>query len=188
MSEEGSRVHDALAEAAASEQKFLKQFFSVPTILARLHDKNAQRLRPGRPGQPCSINSLMRRWLAVRNAKSAAAKVADEVAPYFDVAKFGEHLPLLGSAALMQLARDPTNSMVRVSTESGGFLPLLIYVSANYIGRPRPSKRRDHRVLYMRLDVVAACDAFNAWLPARLPQPIGLRRFVQGALSGQGLP
>ena len=98
VSEEGSRGHDALADSATPEQIFLKQFFSIPSIQARLDEKNASRLRPGRPGQPQSISSLMRRWLAVRGAKEPAAKIADEVAPFFDFGAFGEHLPLLGSA------------------------------------------------------------------------------------------
>ena len=110
--EKGSRAHGAL-EAAASEQEFLKQFFSVPIIQARL-EENAAGRHPGRPGQPGSINSLLRRWLAVRGSKLAAVKAADEVAPYFDSANFRGHLPLLGSAALLQLAHDANNPLVSV--------------------------------------------------------------------------
>jgi hypothetical protein len=100
-------------EAAASEQEFLKQFFSVPIIQARL-EENAAGRHPGRPGQPGSINSLLRRWLAVRGSKLAAAKAADEAVPYFDSANFGGRLPLLGSAALLQLAHDAKNPLVSV--------------------------------------------------------------------------
>ena len=122
---------------------------------------------PG-PGQPGSINSLLRRWLAVRGSKLAAARVADRVAPYFDRGDFGEHLPLLGSAALLQLARDTAKPVVTFGSETGGFLLLLVHgVGSQHAGRPRVGAsqqraRRDACVLYMRRDVVAACDAFNA--------------------------
>jgi hypothetical protein len=111
--EKGSRAHGAQTEADASEQEFLKQFFSVPIIQARL-EENAAGRHPGRPGQPGSINSLLRRWLAVRGSKLAAAKAADEAAPYFSSANFGGRLPLLGSAALLQLAHDANNPLVSV--------------------------------------------------------------------------
>ena len=117
---------------------------------------------PG-PGKPNSIDSLLRRWLAVRGSKLAAARVADRVVPYFDRADFAEHLPLLGSAALLQLARDPATPVVTFESEAAGFLPLLVHVGSQHVGRPRVGRaRREACTLYMRRDVVAACDAFNA--------------------------
>ena len=121
---------------------------------------------PG-PGKPNSINSLLRRWLAVCGSKLAAARVADRVVPYLDRADFAEHLPLLGSAALLQLARDPATPVVTFGLEAAGFLPLLVHVGSQHVGRPRVGSsqqraRREACVLWMRRDVVAACDAFNA--------------------------
>ena len=116
----------------------------------------------------------------MRGSKLAAARVADRVVPYLDRADFAEHLPLLGSAALMQLARDPATPVVTFGLETqaaglpglqgcqaAGFLPLLIHVGSQHVGRPRVGSsqqraRRTARVLYMRRDIVAACDAFNA--------------------------
>ena len=115
------------------------------------------------PGRPNSIDSLLRRWLAVRGSKLAAARVADRVVPYFDRADFAEHLPLLGSAALLQLARDPATPVVTFESEAAGFLPMLVHVGGQHVGRPRVGRaRREACTLYMRRDVVAACDAFNA--------------------------
>ena len=119
---------------------------------------------PG-PGQPNSINSLLRRWLAVRSSKLAAARAADQVAPHFDREDFAEHLPLLGSAALLQLARDSTKPVVSFGSYAAGFLPIIIHVGKNSRG-----SRRKHCVLYMRRDVMAACDAFNARVQAPLIQ------------------
>ena len=121
---------------------------------------------PG-PGKPNSINSLLRRWLAVRGSKLAAARVADREVPYLDREDFAEHLPLLGSAALLQLARDPATPVVTFESEAAGFLPLLVHVGSQHVGRPRVGSsqqraRREACVLYMRRDVVAACDTFNA--------------------------
>ena len=36
-----------------------------------------------------------------------------------------------------------------------------MHIGAQPVGRPRPSKKRKARVLYMRLDVASACNAFN---------------------------
>jgi hypothetical protein len=111
--ETGSCAHGALVEPAASEKEFLNQFFSVPIIQARL-DRNTTGRRAGRAGKPSSVDSLVRRWLAARGSKSAAAKAADAVAPYFASASLGGRLPLLGSAALLQLAHDANNPLVSV--------------------------------------------------------------------------
>ena len=128
---------------------------------------------PG-PGQPNSINSLLRRWLAVRSSKLAAARAADQVAPHFDREDFAEHLPLLGSAALLQLARDSTKPVVTFGSYAAGcdrqthlmsFLPIIIHMGCQHVGA-----RRKNCVLYMRRDVVAACDAFNARVQAPLIQ------------------
>ena len=136
---------------------------------------------PG-PGKPNSIDSLLRRWLAVRGSKLAAARVADRVVPYFDRADFAEHLPLLGSAALLQMARDPATPVVTFESEAAGFLPLLVHVGSQHVGRPRVGRaRREACTLYMRRDVVAACDAFNA----RVQQPLAPCKIEQRLSSQQ---
>ena len=136
---------------------------------------------PG-PGKPNSIDSLLRRWLAVRGSKLAAARVADRVVPYFDRADFAEHLPLLGSAALLQLARDPATPVVTFESEAAGFLPLLVHVGSQHVGRPRVGRaRREACMLYMRRDVVAACDAFNA----RVQPPLAPCKIEQRLSSQQ---
>ena len=64
--------------------------------------------RPGRRGQPTNFEGLMRRWLAARHSEKAAARMADQLADVkYD--ELGLHLPLLGSAALLQLARSNTD-------------------------------------------------------------------------------
>ena len=66
--------------------------------------------RPGRRGQPTNLEGLMRRWLAARLSEKAAARMADQLAAAnvkYD--ELGMHLPLLGSAALLQLARSNTD-------------------------------------------------------------------------------
>jgi hypothetical protein len=125
-------------EHSTSEQDFLRHFFSLPMIQA--YRDQHERRRQGRQGQPASIDSLLRRWLAVRGSRSAAGRVADQVAPHFDRANFGGHLPLLGSAALLQLANDTANSLVSIGAEVGGFLQLLVHVGVHGPDPPRAVK------------------------------------------------
>ena len=95
-------------------------------------------------------------------------------------------MPLLGSAALLQLARDPATPVVTFGLEAAGFLLLLVHVGSQHVGRPRvgSSQQRAHRtarVLYMRRDVVAACDAFNA----RVQPPLAPCKIEQRLSSQQ---
>ena len=86
---------------------------------------NAERTkRPGRRGLPSNFDGLIRRWLAARLSKKAATRVANELAASNAECKndFGMQLPLqlLGSAALLQLARGKDTSLVSVGADTYG--------------------------------------------------------------------
>ena len=79
-----------------------EKFMYIPQVEAAAERAK----RPGRRAQPTNLDGLMRRWLAVRLSEKAAGRVADQWATA-NVKSAGveNHLPLLGSAALLQLAR-----------------------------------------------------------------------------------